>query len=77
MTKFWLGRENFPKRILGQYRIFQEKARKFPYFPHKCSIQCTYLRVDVNSSNVVQISGQRLSPSFICYWRCSTEIEIH
>ena len=49
---------------------------KFPYFPYKCSIQYTNLRVDVNSSNVVPISGQGLSTSFLCY-QCSTEIEIH
>ena len=49
---------------------------KFPYFPYKCSIQYTNLRVDVNSSNVVPISGQGLSTSILCY-QCSTEIEIH
>ena len=76
VTKFWLCDENFPRRILWHNRIFQGKVTKFPYFPHKCSIQCTNLRVDVNSSNVVPISGQGLSTSFLCY-QCSTEIEIH
>ena len=50
--------------------------KKFPYFPHKCSIHCTNLRVDFNSSNLVLISGQGLSPRFLCFQGCSTEIEI-
>ena len=40
--------KNFPRRILWHNRIFQKKEMKFPYFPHKSSIQCTYLRLDVN-----------------------------
>ena len=72
MTKFWLEDKNFlgrnfsPTNIMT-YRIFQGKVSKFPYFYHKCSIQCTNLSVDVNNSNVVQISGQGLPPNFLCY----------
>ena len=33
----------------------------FSYFYHKCSIQYTNLRIDVNSLNVVEFSGQGLS----------------
>ena len=49
VTKFWLGDENFPQPILRHNRIFQGKVTKFSYFPHKCSIRRTNLRVDVNS----------------------------
>ena len=40
--------KNISRRILWHNRIFQKKEMKFPYFPHKSSIQCTYLRLDVN-----------------------------
>ena len=64
----------FPDEII---EFSRGKVTKFPYFSYKCSIQCTNLRVDVNSSTAVQILGQGLFPSFLCYQLCSTEIEIH
>ena len=79
LTRWW---KFFPTKIVPNeyYSIIEfsrGKMTKFPYFPHKCSIQSTNLRIDVNSSNVVQISGRGLSPSFLsCQW-CYAEIEIH
>ena len=64
----WEKRQNFG----WVTKMFPDKTwrkigivTKFLYFPHKCSIQCTNLRVDVNGSNVVQILGQGLFSSFL------------
>ena len=38
----------FSQRILWHNQISQVKVTKFPYFPNKCSIQCTDLMIDVN-----------------------------
>ena len=48
VTKFWLGDETVPKRILSNNRSFWGKVQKFPHAPHEFSVQRPNFKLGLN-----------------------------